>query len=215
MSDSEVETRLFRFIGRQEPHERAPVDCAWIHRELRRSDVTLQLLWEEYRVACDPSGKKQRPYGYSQFCDLYARWRRKLSPVMRQVHRAGEKAFVDYSGRKPFIVDPKTGEVRDVELFVMVLGASNYTFVEATETQKLEDFIASHIRAFEYYGVVPHVLVPDQLRSAVQGPHRYDPEINPTYAAMASHYGTAIIPARPRKPRGRVERWRGDRRCEE
>jgi transposase len=214
LTDGEVEERLFKLVGRTEPHERLPIDFVHVHAELRRPAVTLQLLWEEYCSGHPQPGK--RPYAYSQFCDLYARWRLKLSPVMRQVHQGGEKAFVDYSGRKPHLVDATTGEVREVELFVMVLGASNYTFAEATESQKLDDFVGSHIRAFEYFGAVSRTLVPDQLRSAVMRPHRYDPEINPTYAALASHYGTAVIPARPRKPRDKakvevavliVQRW--------
>ena len=216
MSDAQVEACLFKFVGRGEPQQRVPIDFALVHAEMHRPAVTLQVLWEEYRGASTDASKGPHAYGYSQFCDLYARWRRKLSPVMRQVHVAGEKAFVDYSGKKPRVVDPSNGEIREVELFVLVLGASNYTFAEATETQRLDDFIGSHIRAFEYFGAVSHVLVPDQLRSAVMWPHRYDPEINPTYAALAAHYGTAVIPARPRKPRDKakvevavqiVQRW--------
>jgi transposase len=124
---------------------------------------------------------------------------------MRQVHRAGEKAFVDYSGKKPHIVDRDTGELVAIDLFVMVLGASNYTYAEATRTQRLGDFVSSNIRAFEYFGCVPEIVVPDQLRSAVSGPHRYDPDINPTYLEMAQHYGVAIIPARPRKPKDKAK----------
>lgn len=214
LSDAEVEACLFKLVGRVEPHERMPIDFVHVHAEMRRPSVTLQLLWEEYRGERPSPGL--RPYGYSQFCDLYSRWRSKLSPVMRQAHPGGEKAFVDYSGKKPRLVDPTTGELREVELFVMVLGASNYTFAEATATQKLDDFIGSHIRAFEYFGAVSHTLIPDQLRSAVMWPHRYDPEINPTYAALAAHYGTAVVPARPRRPRDKakvevavqiVQRW--------
>jgi transposase len=133
--------------------------------------------------------------------NLYNAWRNTLASSMRQIHRAGEKLFVDYSGKRPRIADPVTGEVTDVELFVAVLGASNYTYVEATRTQKKADFVASTIRALEYFGGVPELLVPDQLRSAVSGPDRYDPEINPTYLELAQHYGFAVIPARPAKPR--------------
>jgi transposase len=216
LSDAEVEQRLFHQIGRNEPSQRAPIDYVWVHRELRRSGVTLQLLWLEYQQAVAKAESSARPYQYSQFCDLYAGFRDKLEPSMRQTHRAGEKAFLDYSGKKPTIVDPETGEVREVELFVCVLGASNYTYAEATLTQRLGDFIASNVRAFDYYGCVPEILVPDQLRSAVSGPHRYDPDINPTYLEMAQHYGLAIIPARPRKPKDKakvevcvlvVQRW--------
>ena len=142
--------------------------------------------------------------------------RSKLGVSLRQTHRAGEKAFVDYSGKKPKIVDRKTGEVREVELFVMTLGASNYTYAEATLTQKLADFVGATVRAFEYFGGTPEVLVPDQLRSAVSGPDRYDPDINSTYLEMAKHYGVAVVPARPGKPRDKakvegavliVQRW--------
>jgi transposase len=204
LSDSEVERRLFRALGWNEPSERAAIDYAWIHRELPRTGVTLQLLWLEYQEAVAKSGAG-RPYQYSQFCDLYAGFRGRLAPSMRQVHRAGEKSFVDYSGKKPSIVDPQTGEVIEVELFVMVLGASNYTFAEVTRTQRIGDFVASHVRAFDYFGCVPEIVVPDQLRSAVSGPHRYDPEINRTYLEMAQHYGIAIIPARPRKPKDKAK----------
>ena len=200
MSDGEVEARLFANIGRSEPPRRAAIDMMWVHQELRKTGVTLQLLWSEYVASVAPE-RGVMPYGYSQFCDLYASFRGRVDLSMRQVHRAGEKAFIDYSGKKPGIVDRATGEVTEVELFVAVLGASNYTFAEATRTQKLPDFVRSTIRALEYFGGVPQVLVPDQLRSAVSGPDRYDPEINPTYAELAQHYGVAVVPARPRKPK--------------
>jgi transposase len=124
---------------------------------------------------------------------------------MRQVHRAGEKAFLDYSGKRPRIVDATTGEVTEVELFVMVLVASNYTYAEATYTQTLADFVGSTVRGLEYFGAVPEMLVPDQLRSAVKTPHRYEPEINATFAEMARHYATAVVPARPRKPKDKAK----------
>ena len=173
--------------------------------ELRRAGVTRQLLWTEYQeaVASGPTG--WRPYQYSQFCDLYEEHRAKLQPSMRQVHRAGEKAFLDYSGKRPRIVDATTGEVTEVELFVMVLGASNYTYAEATRTQTLADFVGSAVRGLEYFGAVPEMLVPDQLRSAVKLPHRYEPEINATFAEMARHYATAVVPARPRKPKDKAK----------
>lgn len=205
MSDAEVEERLFRLVGRNEPSVRAPIDFAWVHQEMHRTGVTLQLLWLEYREAVTKRGGAERAYQYSQFCDLYASFRTKLEPSMRQVHRAGEKGFADYSGKKPHIVDRETGEVIEVELFVMVLGASNYTYAEATLTQSLPDFIGSHVRALSYFGCSPEIVVPDQLRSAVSGPHRYDPDINRTYLEMAQHYGIAIIPARPRKPKDKAK----------
>lgn len=215
MSDAELDTLLFRAVGRNEPPARVPIDFGWVHRELPRQGVTLQTLFVEYREAA-AAQSPVRPYEYSRFCDLYARWKKTLGVVMRQVHVAGEKLFVDYSGKKPCIVDQATGEVTEVELFVAVLGASNYTYAEATRTQRLGDFVASTVRAFEYFGAVPKVLVPDQLRSAVSGPHRYEPDINPTYLEMAQHYGVTVIPARPRKPKDKakvegavllVQRW--------
>jgi transposase len=206
LSEDEVERRLFQQVGTNEPPERAPIDFAWVHRELRRTGVTLQLLWIEYREAVERHATAGvRAYQYSQFCDLYAGFRQKLNPSMRQVHRAGEKSFVDYSGKKPQVVDRETGEMIDVELYVMVLGASNYTYAEATRTQTVADFVGSTVRAFEYYGCVPQVVVPDQLKSAVAKSDRYDPDINPTFAEMAQHYGTAVVPARPYKPRDKAK----------
>ncbi len=206
LDDAEVEARLFRYPGRNEPPRRVPIDLPWVHRELRRTGVTLQQLWLEYRDAAaqtPPAGGT--PYGYSQFCDLYADFRAKADLSMRQVHRAGEKVFIDYSGKKPRIWSSQTGEAIEVELFVAVLGASNYTYAEATRTQRLEDFCASTVRALEFFGGVPQIAVPDQLRSAVAGPDRYDPEINPTYAELAKHYDLAIVPARPGKPRDKAK----------
>ena len=205
LSEAEVEARLFREVGRNEPSERAPIDFEWVHRELRRTGVTLHLLWAEYQQGVGQRADASRPYQYSQFCDLYASWRQKLAVSMRQVHRAGEKAFVDYSGKKLAVADSRTGEVTEVELYVVVLGASNYTYAEATRTQQLGDFVGSTVRAFEYFGAVPQVLVPDQLRSAVTGPDRYEPDINATFLEMASHYGVAVIPARPRRPRDKAK----------
>ena len=216
LDDAEVERRLFKDIGRNEPRKRAPIDFNWVHSELRKTGVTLQLLWLEYREEMATLSSRLTAYQYSQFCDLYAIFRKKVDVSMRQVHRAGEKMFIDYSGKKPEIYDRDTGECVAVELFVAVLGASNYTFAEATRTQRSADFCASTIRAFEYFDGVPQIVVPDQLRSAVKGPDRYDPEINPTYADLAEHYGTAIIPARPRRPKDKakvenavlvVQRW--------
>jgi transposase len=205
LDDVEVERRLFRYAGRNEPPKRAPIDFNWVHRELRRKGVTLQLLWLEYCEAVVKYPESLAPYHYSQFCDLYASFRKKVDVTMRQVHRAGEKVFLDFSGGKPKIHDRDTGEEVEVELFVAVLGASSYTYAEATRTQQLEDFVGATVRTFEYFGCVPQIAVPDQLRSAVSGPDRYDPEINPTYAEMAAHYGIAIIPARPRKPRDKAK----------
>ena len=171
LSDAEVEARLFKQLGRNEPATRAAIDFAWVHGELPRIGVTLQLLWGEYQAAAQAAGA--RPYQYSQFCELYSGWRDQRRLSMRQVHRPGEKLFVDYSGKRPRIYDPETGEVREVELFVAVLGASNYTFAEVTFTQRVPDFIASSVRALEYFGAVPSSYVSDQLKSAVKKAQRW------------------------------------------
>jgi transposase len=216
MSDAELEAVLFRDAGRHVVAARAAIDYAHVHAELSRPGVTLQLLWLEYRESVAARGSELKPYQYSQFCELYGAWRVRLKPSMRRVHRAGEKVFVDYSGRRPCVVNPETGEVLAVELFVMVLGASNYTYAEATRTQRLRDFVGSTIRGLEFFGGVPEVMVPDQMRNAVKGPDRYEPDINATCLEMAQHYGMTVIPARPRRPKDKakvetgvlvVQRW--------
>lgn len=203
LSEAEAEARLFTYVGRSEPKTRAALDFEWVHRELPQTGVTLQLLWGEYQAAARDA--QRVPYQYSQFCELYAAWRDQRRLSMRQTHRPGEKLFVDYSGKKPSIIDPDTGEVREVELFVAVMGASNYTFAEVTLTQTIPDFSASIVRAFEYLGAVPTILVPDQLRSAVSRPDRYDPDINQTLHDLAQHYGMVVLPAPPRKPKGKAK----------
>lgn len=205
LGEVEVERRLFKTPEKNRPAQRVPIDFEWVHRELRRVGVTLQLLWGEYleHAARDPEQRK--PYQYSQFCDLYRAYKKRVNVSMRQVHKGGEKCFVDYSGKRPSYFDRDTGEKVEVELFVATMGASNYTFAEATRSQKLEDFCASTSRAFEYFGGVPEILVPDRLRSAVTGNDRIDPDINPTYAELAAYYGTAIIPARSRKPKDKAK----------
>jgi len=199
LSDEELERRLYP-PSPKIPSEIRPVpDWAWVHEELRRPGVTLQLLWEEYR-ALHPEG-----YGYSWFCGHYQAWADQLDPVMRQTHRAGEKLFVDYAGQTMAVVDRITGEVRQAQIFVAVLGASNYTFAEATWTQGLSDWIGSHVRAFEFFGGVPEVVIPDNLKSGVHRACRYEPDLNPTYAELAHHYGVAVVPARVRKPRDKAK----------
>ena len=157
------------------------------------------MLWEEYRDG-HPDG-----YGYRRFCDLFREFERRLSPSMRQHHAAGDKVFVDYSGKKIGIVDPETGEVREAEIFVAVLGASNYTYAEATWTQTLPDWIGAHVRMFRFLGGVPRLVVPDNLKSGVHKASFYDPEINRSYGMMAAHYGVGVLPARPRKPRDKAK----------
>jgi transposase len=167
VSDAELEAQRYPKAQFLSSVERAVVDFDWVHREVRRPGVTLQLSWSEYVQAAQRS--RAEPCQYSQFCARYIAWRSKLDLVMRQVHRAGEKGFIDYSGKKPKIYDAATGQEREVELFVVTLGASNYTFAEATLTQKV-DFIDSITRGLEFFGGVPEVLAPDQLRSAVSAP---------------------------------------------
>jgi transposase len=197
LADDALEAKLYPSVAASS--ERPLPDCAYIHAERRKPGVTLELLHLEY-LEKHPNG-----FRYTQFCERYREWlgRRRLS--MRQEHRAGEKLFVDYSGKKPRIVDPKTGELTKVELFVAVLGASNYTFAEATLTQRGPDFIASHVRALAFLGGVPAALVPDQLKSGVIAACRYEPGIQRTYEDLAQHYATAILPARPGHPRDKAK----------
>lgn len=171
-------------------------DWHLLHNELTtHKNLTLMLLWQEYKES-DPDG-----YQYSQFCELFRQWKKKLDLSMRQEHRAGEKMFVDYCGQTLPIVDAATGEIKDAQVFVAVMGASNYTFAEATSSQALPDWIGSHVRAFSFMGAVAKCLVPDNLLSGVTKACRYEPDLNTTYAAMAEHYQTAVIPARVRRPK--------------
>jgi transposase len=181
-----------------------------IHRELARKSVTLMLLWDEYKAQY-PDG-----YQYSHFCDLYRAYAKKLDISMRQVHLAGEKLFVDYCGQTVPVIDKSTGEVHNCQIFVAVLGASNYTYAEATYTQSLPDWTGSHVRALTFFGGVPEILVPDNLLSGITKPCRHEPGVNRTYQELAVHYGAAVIPARVRKPKDKakvesgvslVQRW--------
>ena len=200
LTDHELEQRLFaRTAVTSGFRRRAEPDWATLARELKRPGVNLMVLWEEYRQV-HPDG-----YGYSRFCDLYREFERRLSPVMRQHHAAGDKVFVDYSGKKVGIADPATGEVRAAEIFVAVLGASSYTYAEATWTQTLPDWIEAHVRMFRFFGGVPRLVVPDNLKSGVNKASLYDPEINRSYGMMAAHYGVGVLPARPRKPRDKAK----------
>ena len=210
LDDTRLEQLLFPGVASISPGERPVPDCVKIHQEMRRKGVTLSLLWEEYKETY-PEG-----YQYSRFCDLYRSWSGKLDLVMRQEHRAGEKMFVDYAGQTVPVVDPSGGRTREAQIFVAVLGASNYSYAEASLTQSLPDWIRSHIHAFEFFGGVTEIIVPDNIRTGITHACRYDPDHNPTYAELASYYGAAIIPARVRKPRDKakveagvliVERW--------
>jgi transposase len=199
LSDHELEQRLSGGSQPGEKPKRPEPDCVWIHTERRRVGVTLELLHHEY-LEGNPGG-----YGYTSFCDRYRSWLKKRKLSMRQVHRAGEKIFVDYSGKRPQIVNPSTGEVVDVELFVGVLGASNYTYAEATLSQRAPDWIASHVRMLEFFGGVAELLIPDQLKSAVTRACRYEPGLHRTYQELARHYDTVALPARPRKPKDKAK----------
>jgi len=200
LNDHQLEELLF---GRRPapPSRRihlAP-DFAAIGKELQTNkNVTLELLWQEYRAA-QPDG-----YGYSRFCDLYRQWRRTQDLTLRQQHTPGEKMFVDYAGATIAIHDRQTGEIHPAAIFVATLGFSNYTFAEATCNQQSECWIESHIRAFEYFGGVPQLVIPDNAKTGVSKACRYEPDLNPTYNDLAAHYGVAVMPARPRKPRDKA-----------
>jgi transposase len=199
LDDAALEARLFPPVL-DASVVREPPDWCWVLQELRRKHVTLQLLWSEY-AAAHPTNH----YRYSQFCELYRRFAARLKPSMRQVHRAGEKAFVDFAGSKPQIADPATGAVRDVELFLGVLGASSLTYAEAVETQELDQWIGAHVRMFEAWGGSPEILVPDNLKSGVTKACKYEPEINRSYGEMAAHYGSVVIPARAYRPKDKAK----------
>jgi transposase len=199
LSDEALERILYPPPQVSATDRRSRPDWPTIHRELRRPGVTLQLLWEEYRGA-HPGG-----YGYSRYCELYRAWEGRLSPTMRQLHVAGERMFVDYAGTTLEVVDGTTGEVRVCQLFVATLGASNYTYAEATFTQRLVDWIGSHVRTFAFFGGVTAQIVSDNLRSGITKACFYEPTVNRSYAEMAAHYGTAVVPARPRKPRDKAK----------
>jgi transposase len=212
MTDSALETALFAAAGTKQGHRRhLEPDWAELHRELKRKHVTLTMLWDEYIERC-PEG-----YRYSRFCELYRNWASRLSVTMRQAHIGGDKLFVDYAGDTvPVIVDRLTGQVRPAQIFVAVMGASNFTYAEASWTQALADWIGAHTRAFAALGGVPKLLVPDNTKVAVIKACLYEPQVNRTYAEMAAHYDTAILPARPRRPRDKakvevavliIERW--------
>lgn len=199
LDDATLEQRLFP-AGHTGPEPvRPPPDWPAIHRELRRAGVTLALIWQEYR-AVHPGG-----YGYSRFCELYRRWQGRLSPTMRQTHIAGEKMFVDYAGQTIDIMDGLTGEVHAAQLFVAVLGASSYTFAEATWTQSLPDWTGSHCRAFAFFGGVTAQVVSDNLKSGITKACFHEPAVNRTYSDLANHYDTAVVPARPYKPRDKAK----------
>ena len=211
LTDRVLEAMLYASAGAlQGLRRKAEPDWTHVHRELRRPGVTLMLLWEEYR-ASEPGG-----YSYSRWCELYRAWEGRLSPTMRQSHPAGERMFVDYAGQTVELIDGRSGEIRQAQIFVAVMGASSYTYAEASWTQSLPDWIGSHVRALAFMGGVPAQLVPDNPKVGVDRANWYEPGLNRTYLELATHYRTAILPTRPRKPRDKakvevgvlvVERW--------
>jgi transposase len=210
LDDAALERKLFTPPFASTEALRPQPEWTRIHAELRRPGVTLLLLWEEYRAG-QPEG-----YGYSRFCDLYAAWRGRLSPTMRQTHPAGERLFVDYAGQTVPVIDAATGEARPAQIFVAALGASNFTYAEARWTQSLPDWIGCHVNALANFGGVARQIVCDNLKAGVTAASRYEPGISRTYQDMASHYGTAILPTRVRRPRDKakvevavqvVQRW--------
>jgi transposase len=199
--EKRLEGTLFRKSAPVERSgERILPDFPSLQEELQRySHLTLRLAWEEYRQA-NPHG-----YGYSRFCELYGRWLQKQDVVLRQQHKPGEKGFVDWAGATIPVHDAATGEVWPASLFVMVLGASSYTYAEATRDQRMAAWLNAHIHAFEYFGGVPRLLVIDNTRTGVSRACRYDPDLNPTYQEMAMHYGVGVVPARPYRPRDKAK----------
>jgi transposase len=198
MSEEALESLLYPPLIQVEGRRPVP-DWAEVHQELKRKGVTRRLLWLEYKE------NESESLGYSQFCELYKRWAKTLDPVMRLAHKAGEKLFVDSAGLTIPYVNQTTGEQQKADVFVATLGASSYTYAEAQASQAMESWIGGHVRAFEFFGGVPEILVPDNTKTGVTSPCRYEPDINPTYQDMAEHYGAAVIPTRVRHPRDKAK----------
>lgn len=173
-------------------------DYQYIHEELKRPHVNLRLLWTEF--------KAQQPDGlaYSQFCNRYRNWAMKTKAVMRLDHKPGYEMFVDWAGSKMEVIDSETGELLAAHLFVSTVGTSGYPYVEAFPSECLEYWITAHVNAFRYYGGVPYLLIPDNLKTGVKKASNYDPELNKTYLELSEHYGCAIVPTRSRKPKDKA-----------
>ena len=202
LSDEELERQLFPSVVKIYGKRNYP-NWALVHKELRKKGVTRHLLWTEY--------KEETPdhYRYSRFCDLYREWAKNLNPSMRIPHKAGEKLFVDYAGLTMLYRDPSSGEEKKAYIFVATWGASNYTYAEAHPCQSLTSWIGGHIRAFEYFGGVPELLVPDNTKTGVTSACYYEPDLNPTYLELARHYGTAVLPTRVRHPKDKAKVEKG------
>jgi transposase len=203
MTEEELERRLFPRHRVVHESPRFVLDWAEVHKELKRKDVTLRLVWEEYKQT-HPDGLQ-----YSHFCKRYRTWRGTVDLPMRQQHKAGEKMFVDYCGQTVPVTDRATGEIHEAQIFVAVLGASNYTYVEACWSQDLPEWIAAHVHAFRFWGGASALVVPDNLRAGISVAHRYEPEPNRTYEEFARHYGCAILPARVRRPKDKAKAQKG------
>ncbi len=211
MDEEALEARLYPETTQASPEDPVVPDWDEVARELRRKGVTKRLLWEEYQER-----HGQLAYSYSRYCELYGAWKGCIEPVMRFEHAAGERCFVDYAGQTLDVVDPATGEVRQAQVFVAVLGASNYTFADVTWSQQMEDFLASHQRAVAAFGGVPRIFVLDNLKSGVTTPDWYEPTVNRGYQDLLGHLGAVAIPGRVGKARDKakaengvlqVERW--------
>ena len=210
LSDDELKARIYR-PGTLRRCALIEPDYKQMYRELKRADVTLQLLWEEYQVQHGSNA-----YKYSAFCDRFRNWHKTLKLSMRQIHPAGERAFLDFAGRTVPIIDAHTGEITQAQIYVAVLGASSYTFACATQAQKVEDWVLCTIAALEYFCGAPRLLVPDQPRTVSARPDRYEPTAQKLFAEMCTYYSVGLLPARPAKPRDKpkveagvllVERW--------
>lgn len=210
LEEAELKARLF---PPKPPGARRRPEPDWeeIAKELKQKGVTRMLLWQEY-LEEHPDG-----YGYSQFCERFRRWSgEREAPVMRKLKKAGEEVEVDYAGLTMPIIDPHTGEITQAEIFVGVLGASGLIYTEAHSSQSLPNWVRAHVRMFEFFGGVPRIIRPDNLKAGVTKPNFYEPDLNPTYHELSAHYGTAVIPTRVAKPRDKglgenavqqVERW--------
>lgn len=213
LGDAELEVRLYKPPVARASRQLEP-DFAWVHQELKRPGVTLALLWEEYERGLASTGRPA--YKYTSFCVKYRAWAASLKRSMRQTHIAGEKLFVDYAGQTMPVIDPATGEITQAQIFVAVLGASNYTYACATPRQSSADWIGAIIAALEFFGGVPRLIVPDQTRALIARPDRYEPTVNRLVEELCAHYEVAVLPARPAHPRDKpkvetgvlvVERW--------